>query len=804
MLKNYITVAFRNILRHKGFSLINILSLAIGMAATILITLFVYDELSYDRYHEKADRIVRVSRAWLNQDGEISLHLGHVAPPFAPLLENDYEGTILNAVRFLNDDPLLTYEDTQIEEERVFFTEEDVFEVFSWKLLKGDPATALSEPNSIVLTEETARKYFGDDDPLGKQINYSNLVEMKVTGVAEEVPLNSHFKWDALVSFITFENFVGKEQLMRNFGSNNYATYLLLPEGYDYKELQADMGAFLNRHLNETDDGRMPEEYNRLTLLPITDIHLHSNLDSEVEANGDITYVYIYSIIATFILVIACINFMNLSTARSAKRAKEVGLRKVIGAYRTLLIRQFMVESMLFALFGVVFAAGIVLLVLPAFNNFIGKELALDLTQNTFTWILLAGITLVSGIVAGSYPALVLSSFQPATILKGKGKASGRTVNLRSVLVVVQFTISIALIIGVGVVQNQLQYMIGKDLGFDRNNLIVLPSNDEIYMKFESVQQELEEHPNIERVSLSSRIPSGRLLDSQGTIAEVDGQMQRINFRVADVHVDHGYLQNFGVELAEGRFFDPERASDSTEAFILNEAAVEAIGWDSPAEAIEKRFEYGNRKGQIVGVVKDFHFESLHQKIAPIVFLVTTGRARSVAIRYDESARDEVMAYLTDRWAFLRPGFPFTYYFVNERFEAQYGNEERLVTVVQTFSILAIIIAAMGLFGLSAFVAEQRIKEIGIRKVMGASVSQILYLLSRGTTVLVVLSFVVAAPIAYLVMNDWLENFAYADGIPFLPFLAALAFGLLVAWVTISYQTFRASRSNPVDSLRYE
>ena len=804
MLRNYILVAIRNMLRQRAFTAINILGLALGMAATIIILLFVKDELSYDRYHENHERIFRVTRAWFNDDGEVSLHLGHVAPPFGTLLINDYEGIIEKKVRFLQNGALLTYQETTIQENRMFFAEEDVFEMFSWPLLKGDPKTALVEPNAMVMTEETARKYFGDEDPIGKQVLYDNQFEMVVTGVAKEVPANSHFQWDILVSFQTVVNFFGEEFMMTNFGSNNYSTFLLLQEGYDYRDLQAQLGDFLDKHQQPTSTGRMPHEYNKLTLWPLADIHLHSNLDSEIEANSDISYVYIYTTVAIFILVIACINFINLTTARSSKRAQEVGVRKAMGAQRGILIRQFITESVVVSVFSLVLAVLIVYLALPQFNTFVSKEISLDLTGNLFTASLLIGIALIVGVLAGSYPAFFLSSFQPAMILKGEGKRAGSKINLRSVLVVAQFTISVALIIGVGIVQNQIDYMRTKSLGFNQSNLIILDANDEIYNRFADIKARLENQDGIQMASLSSRVPSGRLLDSQGTTAEVDGEMKQIPFRVADVHTDFSFLKNLEVEFVAGRDFDPEIASDSMEAFIINEAAVEAIGWTSSEEAIDKRFQYGRRDGRIIGVVEDFHFESLHQQIAPIVFVISSGRRNSVVVRYDIEKEESVLAYLNEQWSFLIPGAPFDYYLLDQAFDGQYDNEEDLATIIQFFSILAIIVAALGLFGLSSFVAEQRIKEIGIRKVMGASVPQILGLLTRGFTVLVVISCVLAAPLIYFMMDGWLQNFAYSGGITAGPFVIATFFALLVAWITVSFQTIKAARANPVESLRYE
>ncbi|MDX1628639.1 MAG: ABC transporter permease [Fulvivirga sp.] len=804
MIKNYIKIAFRNIQRQRSYAFINIFGLAVGMAATLLILLFVQDELSYDTYHEKSDRIYRVSREWLNAEGETSLHLGHCAPPFGPLLQNDYEGIIEEAVRIGSAyGPLITYEDKKFEENDFYIADENVFKVFTWPLIHGNSETALKAPGTVVITKSTAEKYFGRHDVIGEELMFNNQFPLKITGVAEDIPLNSHFHWDLLGSFASLEQQVGRENLMKNWGSNNYGTYLLLPEGYNPEELEAKFPEFFDRHLGEH-NGRLASETNRLHLMPITNIHLYSHLDSEMGTNGDIAYIYIYSIIALFTLIIACINFMNLSTARSSKRAKEVGLRKVMGAYRSALIRQFISESVIFSVLGLLLASLFVVITLPYFNDFVNKDLTVNVFENNFVLILLIGMVLFVGLAAGSYPAFYLSKFQAASILKGGHKSTGRGFNLRSVLVVVQFFISIALIISVGIVYNQLDYVRNKSLGFDKENVIVLPANDEIYNKFSSLQQRFEQQPGIQSVTLASRVPSGRLLDSQGVTAEVSGNMKEISFRIADVHVDHDYLNTLDVDFVAGRNFDRSKASDSTEAFIINEKAVERIGWASPQEALGKMFEYGRRKGVIIGVVEDFHFESLHQNIAPVVFLVTTGRTRSVLVKYNEANKEDVLSYLKEQWTYLRPGFPFDYFEIDEQFSDQYESEDRLAKVVTWFSGLAVLIAALGLYGLASFIAERRIKEIGIRKIMGATVKQILVLLTKGFTVLVLIALVLAAPIAYFGMEQWLENFAYQGPIQIWPFLVAGVFALLIAWITVSFQTIKAAKSNPVDALRYE
>ncbi|MDW7690246.1 FtsX-like permease family protein [Flammeovirgaceae bacterium SG7u.111] len=803
MLKNYFKVALRGMMSQKVFTFINISGLATGIAACLLILLFVKDEMSYDRYHKNADNIYRVSREWFGQDGKTSLHLGHLAPPFKPLLLNDFEGTILEGVRLLSDGPLITYGEKKIVEEHTFFAEASIFNIFSYEMVKGNPETALSEPNSLVMTESTAQKYFGDEEPIGKMVNYDNLTEMKVTGIIKDVPQNSHFHFDILASFSTVENFFGEEEMMTNFGSNNYSTFLLLPEGYNPDDLESQFPSFLNNHLQTTSNGIKPEQYNKFHLMPLTDIHLHSHLDSEIEANGDIAYIYIYSVVALFILLIAAINFMNLSTARSVKRSKEVGVRKVMGANKLTLIRQFLVESIIVTFLAVILAMVIVTFAMPYFNDFAQKAIDLHL-NDPFIWFTLAGVTILVGLMAGSYPAFVLSSFRPIAVLKALPQSGKKGAGLRSALVVLQFTISIALIVGVAIVHQQLDFVKTKSLGFDEANILSLPSSDEIGEQFDMIKEQLEAHPGIVSVSNSSRVPSGRLLDSQGTTAEVGGEMVVINSRIADIHVGHDFFKTYGMEITEGRGFNKEIASDSLDAFVLNESAVNAIGWENPEEAINKKITYGGRTGYLAGIVKDFHFENLRQPIVPIIFLVSPRRNRNVSIKFVPEKRDEVVAMLQEKWSYLRPGHPFDYQVISDRFDQQYGDEERLSELITLFSGLAIIIACLGLFGLASFTAEQRTKEIGIRKVLGASVGQVFMLLIKGIVALVGISLVLASPIAYYFMDQWLGEFAYSTSINLWAFVIAGVVALLIAISTVGYQALKAAIANPVKSLRSE
>ena len=809
MFKNNLKIALRTLWKHKQVTLINVIGLSVGMAACVLILLFVQYELSYDRYHENADRIYRLSREWRNDDGETSLHLGHVATPFAPFLASDFPEEIESTARLLNSGGtfLVNYEakDVQITESDFYFAEPAVFDIFSFPLVHGNPETALSEPGSVVVTESTARRYFGNEDPIRKTLVFpENGMTMQVTGVARDVPANSHFHFNMLGSFATLENVMRGSPILTSWSNNGMGTYLLLSESTDPAALEAQLPNFLDKHLPAPPSGANVSESNFLHLWPVTDIHLHSHLDSEWEDNGSITYVYLYVIIALFIVAIACINFINLSTARAGRRAKEVGVRKVMGAVRGALIRQFLSESVLIALFSLAVALLLVEIALPFFNDFVGQSLSVNIFENAFVLILLVAIVVVVGVVAGSYPAFFLSSFLPAKILKSGSVPRGQHAALRSGLVVLQFAISIVLIIGVFTVENQLDYVKSKSLGFNRDNLLAFPFNGNAYQQYEQLKPQLLRQSGVRDVTITSRIPPGDLLDSQLGSYEIKDEMRDIDFRLADVDVDHDFFTSFQIDLVAGRNFDINRASDSTEAYILNETAVRTMGWDSPEEAVGQELRYGDRTGHVVGVTQDFHFQSLHQPIPPVLFKITDGRARHLIVRIDPAASDEVISSLKRQWAYLMPGIPFDYYTISGQFDAQYAKEDKLGQIVQLFSGLALLIAALGLVGMASYVAEQRTKEVGIRKVLGASVGQILLLLTRGFSKLVLMAFVVACPLAYWLMSRWLGSFAYHNSLNVGVFALAGGIALLVAWLTVGSQTFRAATRNPVDSLRNE
>jgi putative ABC transport system permease protein len=808
MFKNYFKIVFRNAKKHPMYVMINLIGLAIGMAVSIVILLYVQFELSYDKYHPDSDRIFRVSRAWFNQDGAESLHLGHLAPPFGPLIQSDFPEDVAVSARLFNFDALIKSGGNSMEEERFFFADAESFDLFSWKIIEGEGQKALNEADGIIMTESTAKRYFGNESAVGKELQAElagQQFTFQVRGVMEDMPENSHFHVDFLASMIPVVQFYGgQEAFMSNYGSNNFSTFIKLAEGVDGKAFEAKLPAMIDRHLGENQAGIPMSKGTALKLWPITDVHLYSNLASEIEPNGNMDYVIVYLAVALFILLIACINFMNLSTARSSLRSMEVGLRKVMGADKIILIRQFMGESFVMTLFAMILAIMLVYLFLPTFSDFTDKTLSLNFIENPYYLIGIVGLMAFVGLISGSYPALFLSGFMPAKVLKGAFKAGKGHENFRSLLVIGQFAISVILIVAVLVVVRQLAYMQSKDLGFQKEDILVLPNSTQINSNYLIIKDRLENHPGIKEVSMSSRVPSGRLLDSQGTTAEVNGELTQLNVRIADIHVAHNFLDTYGIPLKAGRDFDFKRASDSTEAFILNEAAIRAVGWSNPEEAIGKQFLYGNRRGFVTGVMKDFHFESLHQPIVPIVFMISQNRNNQVSIKIDAAQREEVLAYLEGEWAQLRPDYPFEPLFVDEGFNRQYEAEAKVKTIFTFFSVLAILISVLGLLGLVTFATEQRTREIGIRKVMGAETGNILVLLGKDFLKLVAIGFLIAVPVSWFGMSSWLEDFAYKTGITWTTFLWAGLIAGIIAAATVTSQTLKAAWSNPVKSIKNE
>lgn len=806
MIRNYIKVAVRNLMRHKFISGINLFGLTIGITCCLLILSYILHELSYDRYHKNADNIYRVGRTFIHpESGEVSLNLGTIAPPAGPLLQNDFK-EVRNMTRVLpNGTTAFRYGDKRFNERNAFFADEHFPEFFDLQWTKGDPRTALADPYSVVLSEPLAQKYFGSEDPMNKIVRLDNQLDVKVTGVYKPFPSNAHMHPELLISFNTLRDTAvyGEEQLRTNWGNNSFFTYLMLPGNYDPRKLEAQLPAFADRHL---DDGPVKaSKMNRLTLTSLTDIHLHSHTDLELEENGDIRRVYIFSAIALFILLIACINYMNLSTARSLLRAKEIGVRKTIGAGRGELIAQFLSESVLISWIATLLALALTWLALPWLNGLSGQSLSIS---QLLRWEIVLPLLLVPfavGIISGIYPALFLSSFQPVKVLKGVMKVGGGGISMRKALVVVQFSISIILIVSTVVVFRQLGYMQNKSLGFDREHVVTITYNNALTDRYDAFLAEMLSNTSVKSVGRSSRIPTGRLLDAMGASIRRGDSLAPAGGEIKLVQADEGFFTTYGVKMVAGRNLLRERGLADTNAFLVNEAALALLGFRSPQEAIGQQMQYGGRNGQLVGVFNDFHFESMHQRILPIAVLLPRQNGfRSLSVKVAGSNLPGALAHIETTWKKFLPDVPYEYTFLDENFTRLYEAEQRQGSIFTVFAFIAIFIACLGLFGLSAFAISQRIKEIGIRKVLGADVSSIVGLLSRDFLKLVLVAAVLAFPIAWYAMSKWLEDFAYRIPIPWWAFVAAALVAVLVAFATIGFQAARAARANPVKNLRTE
>ncbi|MCU0424820.1 MAG: ABC transporter permease [Candidatus Kapabacteria bacterium] len=807
MFTNYLTTALRAIRRNTLYTFINVFGLAVGMACCIVIMLFVRQETQYDKHHTHADRLYRMTREFLDKDGSVNLHLSTIAPPIAPLLRTDFP-ELKQVCRFTQDgsQTLLKYGNKTFLETKFVWAEPNIFDVLTIPFVKGNPQTALAEPNSVVLTEETSRRYFGEEEAIGKTILFDTTA-LKVTGVVRDLPVTTHFHFDFLCSFITLKQFAPGEFEPDNWSSNNYGTYIVLPENMSAEQIESRFPAFLDKHIhpppNSPAANVKAHEWTRVRLQKVTDIHLHSHLDYELEENGDIRYVWIFSAVAALVLFIACVNFTNLSTARSQERAKEVGVRKAMGAHRAQVMTQFLSESVILALVSLLAAILLTWLAMPLLNNFTNLKLSLWSSDVGFTVLGLFVIALLVGVVAGSYPAFVLSAFDPVKILRGLG-ATRTKAFLRRALVIGQFAIAVMLLISMGVVLRQVEYCRTVDLGFTKDYIVTLRGDRAMSERIERIKSELLQNTNIVAIGASRRVPSGRLLDSQGWRIEKDGAMQSLDFRIANVPIDYTFIPTYGMTMAAGRNFSKDFATDTTEAFILNESAVRAIGWTAAEEAIGKGFEHGDRKGKIVGVVKDFHFESMREKISPLVFLVGKSSLRTISLKIRPENIPATLDFLRSKWKIYRPEFEFDYEFLDARFDKLYKSEEKLGQLFGIFAGIAVFVGCLGLFGLAAFTAERRTKEIGIRKVMGASVLNIVALLSKDFLLLVSIAFLLACPLAYWAMRKWLQTFAYATTIGVDVLLLSGAVAVFAAFAAILWQTLKAARSNPVNALKYE
>ncbi len=799
MIKNYFKTAWRNLLRGKVFSVINITGLAIGLTAFLLLALYIRDELSYDRFHEKADRIYRISREFLSEDGSTDLHLARIAPPYGPLIAQDFP-EVEQMVRMLETNLTIRYGEALFNQERVFFAEDGFLEMFTVNVVQGDPHTALKEPFTILLSAPMAKKYFGNENPIGKMVRVNNQGEMMVSGVFEPLPAQSTMHPECLISFVTLndDKIYGAERLRTDWGNNAFNTFLLLPEGYAIRKMADAFPAFQDKHM-----GSNTSKYSLLHPMKLTDVHLHSHTDSEVEPTSDIRYVYFFAAIALFILVIACINYMNLTTARSAKRAKEVGMRKVVGAQRGQLVRQFLIESLFYTILALLVSFVFVLATLPLMNSLSGKKLLFgDLLSPAFM-SLMALVILFTALVSGSYPAFFLTAFQPIKVFKGKVATDVKKGILQQLLVTVQFAIAVLLIICTTVVYNQMQHIREFRLGYTKEQIVLLPAAGDS-LAYESMRQQLLPHTGIVEMARSSRIPTGRLLDGQSAYVMRGSGLQPSGMMIKGLAIDEQFIPTYQIEMAAGRNLSREHPTDLTEGFLLNESAVAMLGWSNPADAIGQAFAYGNQKGQIVGVTRDFHFESLHQEMVPLAMAMNPDGYSWWSVRTGGGGIKPTLDYLESVWKARFPDNPFRYEFLDDRFGTLYEREETQQLLFGIFAGIAIFISCLGLLGLSMYMAELRMKEIGIRKVLGASVMGIVQLLSRDFLKLVLIAILIAAPLAWWVMTAWLEDFAYRITIRWWMVAIAGLAAVVIALATVSFQAIKAAIVNPVESLRDE
>src|SRR5579871_5169507 len=810
MFKNYLKVALRNLWKNKAFSAINIIGLSAGLAVCLLIVLYVVDELSYDKYTENANRIYRVdSDIFFNNKQFTSVNS---PAPLAPTLLKDFP-QVEQVVRLRNYGDILIKKDNQnIQNHNAVFADSTFFQVFKLPVISGNPLTALNEPNSIVIDETNAKKYFNSTDVVGKSLYVDNSVSCKITAVIKDIPRQSHFHF----SFIRpmHDTYHGGQD---DWLSNSCLSYILVKPGVSIKTLQRGIDAAINNYLGKQleqvlhtslKDAEKGGNHFIYPAIALTDIHLHSNKSYEVETNGNVAYVYIFSVIAVFILLIACVNFMNLSTARSANRAKEVGIRKVAGSLRSNLVIQFLTESVLLSFLSLVLALLISALLLPLFNQLAGKQMSVWTFFSSWMMPVLVGLVIIVGCIAGSYPAFYLSSFQPVQVLKGTIAKGFKSSWLRSSLVVFQFFISITLIIGTIVIYNQLHYIQSKEIGYNRDQVLVINNTYVLDKKIKPFREEMLKISGVQNAAVAGSLPTETSYDQNGWFKDATLDAKQVTI-LTDFYADQNYIPTLGMKMAAGRNFSLDFPSDST-AVIINETAAKLLGFKDPMrETLYRPNGYaanGNfiaKPFHIIGVVKDFNFSSMHDKVGPMVIELGENYGR-IAMRINTKNIPSLINQVENKWSSMAAGQPFSYTFLDTDFNKTYDAEQRTGKLFVTFAVFAIFIACLGLFGLVTYAAEQRTKEIGIRKVLGANIGVIVTMISKDFVKLVLIAFVISFPVAWWAMNKWLQSFAYRIDISWWVFALAGALTIIIALITVSFQAIKAAVSNPVKSLRTE
>ncbi len=793
MLKNLFKTAIRNIFKDFGYSSLNILGLTLGITSALFLIIYIADEVNYDRHHEKADRIYRVSSHIAETDDEFTWIVAQI--PFGPQVVEDYP-EVESFVRFIPfQRAVFKYEDKEFFEEEFVYADTTVFDVFTYEFIKGSPKDALLEPNTIVLTEKIASKYFGKEDPIGKTLVTGDEA-YKVTGVIKNIPFNSHYRYDAMASRKSLPEEMG------SWGNFGVFTYILLPEGLDYKEFEKKLPEMYDKYMAEIFEKiGITIEY---VLEPIKDIHLKSTSSAEPEPTGSMAYVIIFGIVVLFLVLIAAMNYMNLATARSTKRAREVGLRKVVGSHRGGLIFQFLTESTFLTIISLGLSIVLLILLLPQFNSIAGKSFNINVLMSPVIIISLIGVIILVGIFGGSYPAFYLSRFNPVSVLKGEITKGSSGSIFRKVLVVIQFTISIAMIVSTLIVFKQLNYLKTKDLGYEMENVISLGfSTREMVKKYPVVKQAFLENPNVKNVSsTTTRVGegSGKILLSVETS---DGMQQRgINL----AGIDHDFVETLGITMKEGRDFQEDMPSDTMLGVIVNETMAKRLNWDEP---LGKKVELQGRGGQdflkatVVGVMNDYHQTGMYNEIKTLLLYYSPNN-RLMYLKVDGVDVQKTLRYIEKRWTEFFPDQPFTYSFLTEDFSEQFGADEKRGFIFTLFTVLAILIACLGLFGLASYTVEQRTKEIGIRKVVGASDGIVVRLISKEFLILVSISIIIAFPLAFYFMRDWLQNFVYRTNVGLFVFILAGLLTVTITFITIGLQAWKAANTNPAESLRVE
>jgi len=799
MFSSYVKIAIRNIQRYRGYNLINVAGLAVGMICFILIMLYVKYELSFDSFHKNSDRIYRVALHLPTWNFRGSTEFSKTTGALGPALIDEYP-EVLNATRINGAGGTFSYIQQNFNENGLY-ADEYFFDVFTYPLIVGNEKTALKEPFSIIITEELAQKYFGDEDPLGKIIRFRYKYDFTVTGVLKEIPKNSFLKFEFVYSFASITA-MGQSGI-NSWGRINYETHIVLDKNINYKGFEKKLVALVEKNHNYDSEDQKPRYY----LQQLKSIHLHSNLNFEVSENSNIKYIYLFSSIAVLILVIACINYVNSATARSTKRFKEVGIRKTIGAQRIQLIRQFLGESFLISFIALIISLVFLQLILPAFSSFVNRDIEFSLLTNPNNLLGLFIVFLIVGFVSGTYPAFLLASFRPINVLQNKVtvRSGRRPISLRNLLVLVQFCITVLLVIFTVVIQKQLYYVKFKDVGFDRENIVVVNlSHNELKSKYKVIKDDLLKNPNIYGASFSNYTPINISNVTDCEIAnDEDGEMVVIP-QVNCALVDYDFIEVNGFELVEGRNFSPEFTTDGQDAVIINETAIRKAGIKN---GIGKRFtrpDWEDFDGRVIGVVKDFHFTSLKLNLEPVMFLFRPQNGNKFLLKISSNDISGTLDYINSTIRKYSSNFVFDYYFLDDAFNNLYKAEQRAGTILLTFSVIAIFIASLGLVGLIAFIAEQSTKEVGIRKTLGASVTSILIHISKDFLILVLIANVISWPIGYYLVNNWLQEFAYKTDINLSLFLLSGLITLVIAILTVSYQSLKTARANPVDALRYE